>query len=737
MTAPPAVLKEPGASLVQPPRLDLDDPLEPFVAKVPRTQAEEDRLHATALFATARTLERRGEPSAALAKYERAFRYDTQTDAILYEIVSLAFHLGRHDEAVRYALIGAERHPTDPALLLQLAHYLTDRGEWKRSLRLYESLLEAQKNAEDGDTISEVPIKMEMGRLYFLVQNFDRASAAFTIVQSALENEGPEKLDDQLKESLLGDAGLTYRLFAECHLEAGRTDEAKKAFQHAHEAENISPGVLGYNLARIAAKEKKPKLALEKLELYFDEKLSDEGIAPYELLAGLLADLGEQDTAGSRLEQLYAADPDNASLGYFMAGRFLESESLKRAENIYRRIIETSAHADNELDKKRSLILAYRGLIEIHHKKKNVPALYDVLSKTVADTGSIELVEDVAKQVALDTKVLAELDQIGNRRWKNDPEQTTGDESLAMAQLAALAQNFDMAGKYYDRTVEKLPDRAAELTLTWGLELFLADRYDEAIAVFARGIDAKLLPDDNPVFHGFQAEALEMIGKTDGALAVARRAVELQKKSVRMAARVPWIEYHANRYNDAIRDYRQLLEEFGNNHESSDTREALRDVRLMLSNLYVMKEDLTQAEEMLELVLDEFPENTGALNDLGYLWVDQNKRLERSLAMIEKAIAAEPENRAYLDSLGWAFYRLGRFEEAVVELEKAAEGGDEHNGVILDHLGDAYLRLGRLEKARAAWSRAAGAFEKDDETKKAEQIQVKIKKLAEQPEIGN
>ena len=69
----------------------------------------------------------------------------------------------------------------------------------------------------------------------------------------------------------------------------------------------------------------------------------------------------------------------------------------------------------------------------------------------------------------------------------------------------------------------------------------------------------------------------------------------------------------------------------------------------------------------------------GALNDLGYLWVDQNKHLHRSLKMVEIASAAEPDNIAYRDSLGWAYYRLGRFEEAVRELKKAAEGeeGDE------------------------------------------------------------
>jgi Flp pilus assembly protein TadD len=91
-------------------------------------------------------------------------------------------------------------------------------------------------------------------------------------------------------------------------------------------------------------------------------------------------------------------------------------------------------------------------------------------------------------------------------------------------------------------------------------------------------------------------------------------------------------------------------------------------------------------------VLDEFPDDPGALNDLGYLWTEQGKNLQWARQMIQKAVDSEPENAAYLDSLGWAYYQLGQYAEAVQWLEKAA-AGDEPDGVILDHLGDAYWKV--------------------------------------------
>ncbi len=118
-----------------------------------------------------------------------------------------------------------------------------------------------------------------------------------------------------------------------------------------------------------------------------------------------------------------------------------------------------------------------------------------------------------------------------------------------------------------------------------------------------------------------------------------------------------------------------------------------------MSALCVVQGRMDEAEEWLQQVLDEYPDDVGANNDLGFLWADENKHLDRALKMIAAAVAAEPENRAYRDSLGWVFYRLGRFPEAVAELEKAVDE-KQPDGTVLDHLGDAYEKLGRRKPGR-------------------------------------
>ncbi len=286
-------------------------------------------------------------------------------------------------------------------------------------------------------------------------------------------------------------------------------------------------------------------------------------------------------------------------------------------------------------------------------------------------------------------------------------------------------KKYDLAGEYFALAVAAAPKRAAERTLTWGLEMLAASQFAQSIEVFRQGIDQHVLPAENPAFHFYLAGALAMGGQTDEALAEARRAAELQPESARFASRIGWILYHAKRYDDARAAYAEFLRRFDANYDSADTRDVLHDARLVLSNIEVLTGNMADAEEWLEQVLDEYPGDAGAQNDLGYLWADQGKHLERALGMLQEAVAAEPKNLAYRDSLGWAYFRMHRYGEAVAELQMAT-AVEKPDGIVLDHLGDALFAQGDTPAALAAWTKAAGAFDKEDDKPKSKQTQDKI-----------
>ncbi len=113
---------------------------------------------------------------------------------------------------------------------------------------------------------------------------------------------------------------------------------------------------------------------------------------------------------------------------------------------------------------------------------------------------------------------------------------------------------------------------------------------------------------------------------------------------------------------------------------------------------------LDGSEGAVRDVLKREPTNPAALNFLGYLLADHNRRLEEAESLIQRAVDQEPDNGDFLDALGWVYYRLGRFQEARVQLERAVQlTGD---AVVLEHLGDVYKDLKLFKLARDQYARA-------------------------------
>jgi len=104
------------------------------------------------------------------------------------------------------------------------------------------------------------------------------------------------------------------------------------------------------------------------------------------------------------------------------------------------------------------------------------------------------------------------------------------------------------------------------------------------------------------------------------------------------------------------------------------------------------------------------PENSGALNYLGYMLVDHGMRVDEATQMIKKALDTDPDNGAYLDSLGWAYYRQGKFSEAETLLVRALDriGQDP---TVHDHLADVYLKLGKTKEAISQWQASLKEFQ--------------------------
>jgi tetratricopeptide (TPR) repeat protein len=704
-----------------------EDPAEPLVPLRARTADEEDHIHALALFAAARVAEQKQNYADALRNYQRAWRFDPDAVAALREIVPLAFNLDREEEGVRYALLLAERDPTDANLLRRLAMYLTENGQSERALKLYEKALTLPE--KDGKQSANIILmRMEMGRLYFLAKKYDEASKNFEIVAEALAKPKEFGLSDEVKTALINKGELTYQLFGESHLEAGRLDLALAAFEKSAEYKPDRALEL-YNRARVDAKRNRPAQALARLEAYLDGHFASQGTGVYELYAEVLQALGQQDQLLPRLEKRREADPKNVPLAFYLAERYRKANALDKARPVYEQILEQR--------KDRPPLDAITGLVDVYRRQQETGKLLKLLGSSVGRAGSLSPLGETGDAL-LDDKPAAEALVAEAKRHlaakdapadgKSDPADRPLEygDYLSAALIALELKDFDSAETLFKSALEAEGVKPGAVLVSWGLEMLAAHQYERAVQVFEQAVRDKVLPDDQATLLFYLAGALEMSGRTDEALERAKEAAATAKDEPRFAGRAAWIQFHAGRLDEARQSYLALLDKYDKNHESSEVRQTMRDARLVLSNIAVMQGDLDQAEEWLEQVLDEFPEDVGAMNDLGYLWADASKHLNRALAMIERAIADDPKNMAYRDSLGWVLFRLGRLEEAIAELQVAASAPDA-DGVIFDHLAEAQLHNEQIAAAIENWNKAIAAFERDKEPEKVEEIRAKIK----------
>lgn len=718
-------LSKPAARSKAPP-LILEEKPPWLVPAKPRSEADQDRVEALALFSTARLHEKRQDYSGALRLYERAFRCDPRSATIARAIVPLAVRLNRHGEAVRYALKIVEIEEADPQLLKRLAGYLGETGEYAKALALFEKAVAARKGAKP--TADDVALWMDSGRMCFLTGQYAKAAGYFDRVLDALDHPDRIRLDGAAKKAVFPEPAPAYAMMGDAFLQAGQPQKAAAVFE---KGQKLVPnkGLLGYQLAKVAWKTGKPEQAIRDLQVYFDARLATEEAAPYQLLADALRALKKDEELVGRLEKLRAADPDNPWLAYFLAETCFEAKRLDQAEKLYR-----------ELAAKKPAVIGYRNLVQIYRQGRRYGDLAKVLGDAVGKLGTLDPLAPKGKTLAEDGELVRGVVEAARKQIKADPKSVPYQARLAVGLLAADAKQWDTAGEFFDLAIKAQPDQAAKVLLTWGLGLLLKEENARAVKVLQRGIDEKALPADDPTFPFYLAGALELAGQTGPALAAARKAAELAERRVsgpqakeakeelpRYLNRVAWILYHAKRYDEAIKAYEQLLAKFGNEYGSGEIRGAVRETRLVLSNIAVLTSNLPAAEEWLEQVLDEYPDDASALNDLGYLWADQGKHLDRACRMIRQAVEREPDNAAYRDSLGWVLFRKGKVAEALPELEKAA--AKESDPTVLEHLGDAYRAAGQAGKGKEAWRKAAEAYRKAHEEQKATKVEEKIKGL--------
>ena len=389
-----------------------------------------------------------------------------------------------------------------------------------------------------------------------------------------------------------------------------------------------------------------------------------------------LNDLATPDQALSVMQQLkrYKANDPEALFAYARLSTFYRhyQNALPVVELVLKQ----------QPDREDALILK----AEILQRLAKGKAAMNILKKAASQkTASDELRFAYAKLLGENNKT----EQARTIFEQLNNEQPENEEVIFALGLLALEQKDGKQAKHYFSQLVSLGDRGKQAAYFMGLAEELNNDIDTALIWFAS------VPADS---HRFQAAQLRYINllADNNQLEEARLHLKLLRKE----------------HPDSVVQYylfeASFLRERGLDQAAFDLySEALIQHPENLELLYgraMVSEPLNRLsilEQDLRKILTQQPDNTQALNALGYTLTDRTNRHEEALALILKAVEIKPNDPFYLDSLGWVYYRIGKLDEAVRYLKQAI--ALQADPEFLAHLGEVLWQQGKHSEATQIW----------------------------------
>ena len=442
-------------------------------------------------------------------------------------------------------------------------------------------------------------------------------------------------------------------------------------------------------------------------------------------LAMVYADLGDNKTAAALLEKATRKNPHLRTLTT-LASSYEQMRDYKLAAETLRRAVDL---APGNTDLKRAYA---QNLLFSDQLDESVKAY-------------LEVVEEEPK----DTQSWLRLSQVYRQQRKFGPAREAGDKARALEPNNLEIKFNDVSlleaeGKRGDaiNTLKELLTATAKRTYTaadktnrlvllerLGLLYRQNEQPTEAVAIFRQMME--LEPENSSRAWAQVIETYRGARDFKAALVEADGARQKfpQDRMIKLIRANLLAE--VGRGDEAAKDVRTLLDGKGDRevylslaqiYEKSknypemgkaiDEAEKLTDSTEDRENLFFMRGAMLEklkkfdaAEAEFRKVLAANPDNSSALNYLGYMLADRNVRVPEALEMIQKALARDPDNGAYLDSLGWAFFRLDRLKEAETALNRAIDKAP-HDPTVHEHLGDVYAKQGRVKEAIGQWERS-------------------------------
>ena len=447
------------------------------------------------------------------------------------------------------------------------------------------------------------------------------------------------------------------------------------------------------------------------------------------LYGNMLALEGQASDAITQLEKCIELDPQNEAAFLELADLYQNTKQTHKAIVVAK---ELTRHVPSSVAGWSQLSRLY--LINSQHKEALVPAR----RAWEMQSANPQLTQIYAITLQLNGK-LKQAVRIYEQLYHLDPtdEELTG----RMVDLYRELGNLDSAIELLDEMIKQGGEAKPAVQMQKAILLWELKRNDEA----ARLLDqlVKSYPDSDRVRYlsAFGQERLEQFTK----------ALELYQG---IAANSPLrkdadfrilmiIAKDKKRANEAYELAKKLLDDpqatweaygviagvFGDTGHYDDAWRAAdagykkypdKPRLLFIKGVYEEKAGKRDAcIATMRQVIKVDPENSSALNFLGYLFAEKGEHFDEAEQLITTALKLKPNDGFYLDSLGWLYYQKGDYKKAHVTLEQAVKM-EPNEGVIFEHLGDVKKAMSDKAGAHAMYQKALRSSIEDSDKQRIE-----------------
>jgi len=645
-----------------------------------------------------------------------AVKYQPEYPEAQVAIADVLLQAGQFDDAAEKANLVMQKYPAMTQAQLIMAEAKLVKGDVDGAQRLIEQYMvkspDAPRAIFDSAAIDLRNGKWDVAepKLLKVWQSGSAEIGPIVAIVTKLQRDGKAPQAEAFIKKLLAatpDNEQVSLLLASFYFQNKRNAEAEQILQQVRKTAKDATGrgalAVYYDSTGQTAK------AEEELKSIVNADPKDQLNA--QRLAQLYMATGRRADARAVVERALKANGSEPTLLTLLGVLQIDDQQYDQATNSLRAAISIDRYSPNALIQLARLQMlqgnaeqAKASIMDaLQRSPSNIPALVGAADIELRENSVDQAIAHLSTAISEDPNSVPAQILMAQAKARKGDLKYANDVLPPLVNKAANSQTLDQLGHtlaviYYqqkqpakmksasDAILARDPKNGAGLELL-GLSFLVQGNVDAGIAALRHYVDANPWPNGYNIVGGFAFSSR----KWDEAISAFQRTLQMEGTN-KMAQNGLADSYSAK--GDLA-----SAEKIYQGMSSADPANPYPYIRL--AQIAYGRQDWNGSKDFYERALKVDPKNFVANNNLAWLLIDHDQKVDLALKYAESAREANPNDPRVADTLGVIYTKKGAYDAAIQQLQECVNKLPS-NPEYQFHLATAYYRAGRFQNARPA-----------------------------------